>query len=176
MAGVVPICPVKGDRMTPHRMALLAAVLVPALALAQTPPPGDVAAIAVATDAAAGAGDVVSAQDVTLGDFLWRLRPVVIFADSPDDPLFRQQMRLIEADSGDLAERDVVVVTDTDPSARSAVRIALRPRGFSLVLMDKDGEVKLRKPRPWDVREITHAIDKFPLRRQEMLDQRPAGR
>ncbi|HBU14399.1 MAG TPA: methylmalonyl-CoA epimerase, partial [Gemmobacter sp.] len=30
-----------------------------------------------------------------------------------------------------------------------------------------------RKPLPWDLREITRAIDKFPLRRQEMLDQHP---
>ena len=50
-----------------------------------------------------------------------------------------------------------------------AIRAKLRPRGFSLVLIDKDGEAKLRKPLPWDVREITHAIDKFPLRRQEIL-------
>ena len=34
--------------------------------------------------------------------------------------------------------------------------------------MDKDGQVKLRKPFPWDVREISRAIDKFPLRRQEI--------
>jgi hypothetical protein len=56
------------------------------------------------------------------------------------------------------------------------VRPRLRPRGFSLVLMDKDGEVKRRNPAPWGVREITHAIDRFPLRRQEMLERRPAGR
>jgi hypothetical protein len=42
--------------------------------------------------------------------------------------------------------------------------------------MDKDGEVKRRNPAPWGVREITHAIDRFPLRRQEMLERRPAGR
>jgi hypothetical protein len=44
------------------------------------------------------------------------------------------------------------------------------------VLIDKDGEAKLRKPLPWDVREITHAIDKFPLRRQEMRERLPSGR
>ena len=34
----------------------------------------------------------------------------------------------------------------------------------------------VRKPLPWDVREITAAIDKLPLRRQEVLERNPAGR
>lgn len=36
------------------------------------------------------------------------------------------------------------------------------------MIIDKDGQVKARKPLPWDAREITRAIDKFPLRRQEI--------
>jgi hypothetical protein len=36
------------------------------------------------------------------------------------------------------------------------------------VIMGKDGEVELRKPRPWDVREISRTIDKMPLRQQEI--------
>jgi hypothetical protein len=34
----------------------------------------------------------------------------------------------------------------------------------------------VRKPLPWDVREITAAIDKMPLRRTEILERNPAGR
>ena len=40
-----------------------------------------------------------------------------------------------------------------------------------MVLLDKDGAVKLRKPLPWQVREIVRAIDKFPLRQQEIRDK-----
>lgn len=119
---------------------------------------------------------VIPAAETDLGALKWTARPVVVFADSPSDPLFEQQMRHIEADPDALAERDVIVIIDTDPAARTAIRAKLRPRGFSLVLIDKDGEAKLRKPLPWDVREITHAIDKFPLRRQEMLERLPSGR
>ena len=118
----------------------------------------------------------VPAEGVDLAAFLWLKRPLVVFADTPDDPAFQRQMALINAELGALEERDVVILTDTDPEARSPVRQRLRPRGFSLVLMDKDGEVKRRNPSPWRVREITHAIDRFPLRRQEMLDRRPSGR
>lgn len=119
---------------------------------------------------------VVAAPDVVLADLLWVKRPLVVFADSPDDPNFVRQMQLLQRNASDLADRDVLVITDTDPAARSEIRLKLRPRGFSLVLMDKDGQAKMRKPLPWDTREITNAIDKFPLVRQEALDRYPAGR
>lgn len=114
---------------------------------------------------------VVSSSDVVLADLLWLKRPVVVFADSPNDPNFIRQMQLLERNASDLADRDVLVITDTDPAANSAIRLKLRPRGFSLVLMDKDGEPEIRKPLPWDVREISRAIDKFPLRLQEVQDR-----
>jgi hypothetical protein len=41
-----------------------------------------------------------------------------------------------------------------------------------LVLIGKDGQIELRKPAPWDVREITRSIDKMPLREQEVEDRR----
>lgn len=118
----------------------------------------------------------VDAANVALDELLYLKRPVVVFADSPNDPNFVRQMQLLQRDLPELAERDVILIVDTDPDARSEVRQRLRPRGFSLVLMDKDLKPIIRKPLPWDVREITHAIDKFPLRRQEMLERNPAGR
>ncbi|MDZ4093374.1 MAG: DUF4174 domain-containing protein [Paracoccaceae bacterium] len=118
----------------------------------------------------------ISGAEVVLADLIWVKRPVVVFADSPNDPNFTRQMGFLAADPDALALRDVVVITDTDPGAKSEIRLKLRPRGFSLVLMDKDGEPKLRKPLPWDVREITRAIDKFPDARQETLERYPSGR
>lgn len=116
----------------------------------------------------------VPADSVALEDMLYLKRPVVVFADTPDDPAFVRQMALIASGADDLDRRDVVVVTDTDPAAKTAWRTKLRPRGFSLVLMDKDGKVIIRKPLPWEVREITHVIDRTPLGRQE-LQERSAG-
>ena len=121
-------------------------------------------------------GIVIDAAGVTLAEFQWIKRPVLVFADSPNDPNFRRQIEMIEADEGQLAEYDVVVIADADPSAHSGLRERFRPRGFGLILLDKDGQVKIRKPLPWHVREIIHAIDKFPLSRQEMLDRYPSGR
>ncbi len=118
----------------------------------------------------------IAAADVILDELMFLRRPVVVFADSPADPTFIRQMQLIERDLPALDQRDVVVIVDTDPAAKSAIRQKLRPRGFSLVLMEKDLKPVIRKPLPWDVREIVAAIDKFPLRRQEMLERQPSGR
>ncbi len=115
-----------------------------------------------------------SGLDVTLSEFQWTHRPLVIFADTERDPRFVEQLELINARPDELLSRDVVVLTDTDPSASSALRERLRPRGFMLVLIGKDGNPYLRKPFPWDVREISASIDKMPLRQQEIRhNQRP---
>lgn len=114
---------------------------------------------------------VVDAADTTLEDWLWLKRPVVVFADSPADPRFVKQVTLLTDRLNALEDRDVVVITDTDPRARSTVREALRPRGFMLVIIAKDGSIVARKPAPWDVREISRSIDKLPLREQEVRDK-----
>lgn len=162
-------------------MLMLAASLLPAAAEGvegQGGEPAEMVAEVVAEEVAAGAGGFapVDAREVVLADYLWLARPVVVFADSPADPLFARQMRYLEEGWADLAERDVVVIVDTYPAARSDARQRLRPRGFSLVFVDKDGDVKQRKPQPWTARELAHAIDRTPLRRQEMEEARPAGR
>ncbi|MEL6169155.1 MAG: DUF4174 domain-containing protein [Pseudomonadota bacterium] len=108
------------------------------------------------------------AVDVDLGTFQWIARPVIVFADTPADPRFLEQIALLDDRLEALTERDVVIITDTDPAALSDVRTRLRPRGFMLVLIGKDGGVKLRKPFPWDVREISRSIDKMPMRQQEI--------
>lgn len=113
---------------------------------------------------------IVSGEAADLNEFLWINRPLVVFADTPADPRFIQQMEFISARLDALAERDVIVLTDTNPKAESDLRKALRPRGFMLVLIGKDGTKYLRKPLPWDVREITRVIDKLPMRQQEIRD------
>ena len=105
---------------------------------------------------------------MTLEEFLWIARPLVVFADSPADPRVREQLQMLAERPKPLLERDVVVIVDTDPSAQTALRSALRPRGFSLVIVQKDGSVGLRRPSPRDVREIVRGIDNFALRQEEV--------
>lgn len=107
-----------------------------------------------------------------LSDLLWVARPVIVFADSPNDPRFAQQLGMLEARRSDLEERDVMILADSDPAAESPLREELRPRGFSLVLIDKDGEVAKRRPTPTEARELIHLIDRMPSRQQEIGSRR----
>ncbi|WP_407492157.1 DUF4174 domain-containing protein [Pseudooceanicola sp. MF1-13] len=107
----------------------------------------------------------------TLTALKWEKRVLIVFADSPNDPNFRRQVEALREVPGPMLDRDVVVFLDTEPDDPSPLRETFRPRGFMLVLVGKDGQIKLRKPFPWDVREISRSIDKTELRQQEIRDQ-----
>ncbi|MFZ8882777.1 MAG: DUF4174 domain-containing protein [Paracoccaceae bacterium] len=107
-------------------------------------------------------------KDTDLSSYRWTHRPIVVFANSPEDVNYTRQINMLESELNQLLVRDVVVLTDTNPSEVSPLRELLRPRGFALLLIGKDGQVKLRKPFPWSVRELSRAIDKMPMRRQEL--------
>ena len=117
-----------------------------------------------------------SAEGVDPAAYQWQWRIVAVLADSPLDPAFVRQMRAIEEAPNDLFERDVLVLFDSDRNSGSALRQMLRPRGFMLAILGKDGEIKQRRPSPRTVREIGEIIDRFPLRRQEILERLRAGR
>ena len=113
-----------------------------------------------------------SMNEVDLEQFKWKKRPVVVFADSELDPAFVEQMKLLHARPDELIARDVVIITDTAPDPLSDLRRKLRPRNFMLVLMSKEGTVNVRKPFPWDVREISRSIDKMPIRKREIREEK----
>ncbi len=153
------------------RVALVALVAVAlAFALPLTAPAQ--AQEREASEPPAPALEIREAADATLDEFRWRNRLVVVFADTPEDPRFAEQLELLTARPTELIARDVIVLTDTDPDARSPLRLKLRPRGFQLALIGKDGEVELRKPSPWSSRELSRSIDKMPLRKQEIREQK----
>ena len=107
-------------------------------------------------------------KDTNLKMYEWTHRPVVIFANSDKDPNFISQMEFLSEDIKALQERDIIVLIDTDPNFPSSLRKKLRPHGFAFILIGKDAQVKLRKPSPWNIREIARVIDKMPIRQQEI--------
>ncbi|MGR3504046.1 DUF4174 domain-containing protein [Pseudaestuariivita sp.] len=169
-------------------LALMATLAAPALAQDTASPAGTSSATGTASSAGVETPEtpveeaamtdaplIRDGAEVDLSEFRWTARPIVVFADSPADPAFQRQIALLTAREYELRERDVIVFTDTDPDGESALRTQLRPRGFMLALIGKDGGVKLRKPLPWDVREISRVIDKMPQRQQEIRDRRASG-
>ena len=75
--------------------------------------------LATPNDAPASSIGPFDAKDVSLADFLWVKRPVVVFADTKADPRYQDQLALLLDRVEALEERDIVVITDTAPSAAS---------------------------------------------------------
>lgn len=166
-------------------LTLVFALVLPLATHAQTAPETAMAQGAVASDATAPevAAEaepegllVLDAREIDVRDFIWSRRIIVIMADTPDDPVFNRQVEALRAAEADMLLRDVVIVIDAHPNDRSPLRQVLRPRGFMSAIIDKDGEVKARRPAFRTAREWIAVIDRFPTRRQEMLEQLPSGR
>ena len=115
-------------------------------------------------------------KNTNLEIYEWTHRPVVVFANSDKDPNFISQIEFLSEDIKALLERDIIVLIDTDPRLSSSLRKKLRPHGFAFVLIGKDGQVKLRKPSPWNIREIARVVDKMPIRQQEIAQEKQEKR
>ena len=118
----------------------------------------------------------LDAREIEARDFIWVNRIIVVMADTPNDPNFERQLDALRDRADEFFARDAVVIFDAHPEDRSPLRQVLRPRGFMTAIIDKDGEVKARRPAVRTGREMMAVIDRFPSRRQEMLERLPAGR
>ena len=100
---------------------------------------------------------------------------LLIVVGLPNDPRVTEQHAALEHDGAALRERDVVV-QDLTPEAARRDRRKLgigRDATFEVLLVGKDGQVKLRRELPVAASEITALIDTMPMRRDEMRRQRP---
>jgi hypothetical protein len=95
---------------------------------------------------------------------------LVVVVGRADDPRAAQQHAALERDAAALHERDVAVQDITPEAARrERPELGVDPRAaFEVLLIGKDGGVKLRRDRPVAVSEITGLIDAMPMRQNEM--------
>ena len=87
---------------------------------------------------------------------------IVIFADSLDDAEFAAQLDILRPHAVALAARNVVLLTDTSPDANGPLRQALRPRGFSLLLINSVGTLTQRRGTVTDAQRLIRQIDQMP--------------
>jgi hypothetical protein len=119
-----------------------------------------------------GPGVFIQSSDdaVDLDKYRWSRRLLLLFAPSETEPSYVQQRAALEAAESDLAERDMVVISDTDPEAQGALRRTFGVEGFAVLLIGKDGGVKLQRQEPITADALFAVIDAMPMRRQEMRD------
>ena len=95
---------------------------------------------------------------------------LIVVVGRPNDPRATQQHAALEHGAAALRERDVLV-QDIAPEAAQRERPELgvdSQAAFEVLLVGKDGEVKLRRGKPVAVSEITALIDTMPMRQNEM--------
>ncbi|WP_312795937.1 DUF4174 domain-containing protein [Tianweitania sp.] len=134
------------------------------------------ASIALSTAAmppAANSGDV-------LGKFLWKRRLVLVFGDQMNQSVADQTDDLhavqAEADSRDLTVLTIVggIVSDSGQVGGLPPADALRRRfrvddqdRFTVILLGKDGQEKLRDSKPVTSDALFELIDSMPMRQRE---------
>jgi hypothetical protein len=117
-----------------------------------------------------------------LGQYRWKNRLLFLFSPSPETASYQTLSRELEQDSGGVRERDLLVfhVLERGPSflgsreispaeARALGQRFSIPQGaFAVVLVGKDGTVKLKRQGPTALADIFGLIDSMPMRQREM--------
>ncbi|KAA5971585.1 DUF4174 domain-containing protein [Pantoea sp. M_9] len=107
----------------------------------------------------------LSPSSTSLDGYRWKQRPVVIFAPSAQDADYVRQLTLLQQHQQALRERDMVVLSDTRPADNGVLRKELNPAGFEIVLVGKDGGMKLRQTRPVSAEALLSLVDSMPMRK-----------
>ena len=131
----------------------------------------------------------------SMDDFRWQHRPLLILAPRLEDGDYVEQLELLGGEDDALIDRDMAVIhvggdggcvdfigprSDDRPRQRPLGRVdvqRLRSRygvsadDFAVLLIGKDGGVKLRSAEPVPSRRIFDLIDSMPMRKREMRDQ-----
>ena len=136
-----------------------------------------------------GAGSIVgsaTAMATELGDYLWKQRPLLVFAPSDNDPRLAETRSRIEASRCGFVDRDMVLgvvvakgtstldghVIDADESQQLAKKYGVGADAFTVLLIGKDGGEKLRTTDVPDLQSIYDLIDGMPMRSNEMDSDR----
>jgi len=121
-----------------------------------------------------------------LDGFLFDTRPLLLFSDTASDPIYEQQLKLLSGDDCGLFKRNVTVINVVEnevntidgytlsPGQSAKFRDQYQADGYKrlIVLVGKDGEVKLRAHMPLSSHDLFKLIDLMPTRRAEAAYQK----
>lgn len=115
-----------------------------------------------------------------------RARPLLIFAPKPDDPQLEIQIRTLNGHAAEVHDRDIVAIglpyknpsptpAQLSPTEAEAVRrrFHVEPGEFAVILLGKDGGVKLRSKKPLGIEKLNGTIDAMPMRQEEVRERSP---
>lgn len=130
---------------------------------------------------AAGSAHALDAARL-MPDLAWEKRVLLVFSPDEQHAGFQRQQAILQTIEGGLSERDMAVIRafaddrvvfDEQSHAQSAAsfyrRFAVSSNEFRVVLVGKDGTVKLDRDSAVSGNDLFALIDSMPMRRDEML-------
>jgi hypothetical protein len=109
-----------------------------------------------------------------LADHQWKNRIILLCAPSASSAELKRQRELFAADPTGIKERDLIVrelLTDKLSEADQAYvkrTLNVSEGGFQVLLIGKDGGVKIRQGTPLGLKKLYSTIDGMYMRQQEM--------
>jgi hypothetical protein len=128
------------------------------------------------------AGEKGSVADLDLDALRWKNRVLVLFSPSESDPSFQLQKRGLASSAQGVLDRDLMVLEIIEQGQSRAgnqllseksvqairKRFGVQAGPFQVLLIGKDGGVKLRSTEPVSMKDLFGLIDSMPMRQQEM--------
>jgi Domain of unknown function (DUF4174) len=108
-----------------------------------------------------------------LDDLRWKERVVLIYAPEGSEKELARQQELLRSHGAEMVARDVtqIVLRNGAETAKLVDRFKLSGRGFTLLLIGKDGGEKLRSHEIVAPERILRLIDSMPMRQEEMRER-----
>ena len=110
----------------------------------------------------------------TLRASKWQKRFVLLYAPTADNAEFKQQKSMLAQDAKAVQERDIQVLElianqlSTADKQYLQQQLKVAPNQFAVLLIGKDGGVKLRQKEALATQRLFGTIDTMPMRQQEM--------
>lgn len=99
-----------------------------------------------------------------LDDFKWKNRLVILFGNDSSKAL-ESQKRILQKHEKGVKERDILIFEAND-AIKNQLKVS--PDFQGLVLIGKDGGIKLKKPFEVPINELFELIDGMPMRKSEI--------
>jgi hypothetical protein len=121
-------------------------------------------------------------MDFDLRAYQWKKRLILIFAPSTKSESYKAQAEMLRGHTEGMLDRDLIVaevfeaessrcgeaVLSSDSVLGLREKFSVGPGQFQVLLIGKDGTVKLRSSRPVSILELFSLIDAMPMRQEEM--------
>ena len=128
---------------------------------------------------------IAAAERFDMEQYRWQQRPLLIFAPTDKHSGYREMLQAVQTQRTGFVDRDMVLIRvlansgQADETILSAKEVehlrqsyAIAPDEFRVLLIGKDGGIKLESGEPVAMDRIFTRIDGMPMRQRESRERR----